>query len=63
VLVLKYLQTECTNHICNLLPEAIVCPKEVMEYELQLGDRKTFLGEESIRILERILGIERDYLP
>jgi len=32
-----------------------------MEYEIQLGDRKTFLREQPIRILERILGIEREY--
>jgi len=35
-------------------------PKEVSSNDLMLGDRRTFLGETSIRVLEKRLGIQRD---
>lgn len=35
-------------------------PKEVDRGDLMLGDRRTFLGETSIRVLETKLGIQRD---
>lgn len=34
--------------------------KEVDSNDLMLGDRRTFMGEQSIRVLERRLGIQRD---
>ena len=51
---------EWYNHKWEYLKGVKEMPKEVDRGDLMLGDRRTFLGESSIRVLETRLGIQRD---
>lgn len=58
--VLKLEIPEWYYHKCEFLDGVKELPKEVDSGDLELGDRRTFLGETSIRVLETKLGIQRD---
>ena len=60
VIVLKLSLPYSHSHQCSFLEGTKEMPKEVVQSDLMQGDRRTFMGETSIRVLERRLGIERD---
>jgi len=60
VLCLKVDLPHCDYHKCHYLEGAKEFPKEIEMSDLMQGDRRTFLGEMSLRVLERKLGIQRD---
>ena len=47
-----------TEHITQLLENAVLPPKMVEEWEIHHVDRRNFRGEASIRMLERVLNID-----
>lgn len=60
VIILKLDLPYSCSHPCSFLDGTKALPSEVSPHDLMRGDRRTFMGESSIRVLENKLGIERD---
>ena len=58
VLEVGYNHPHYEKHSCQLLDNSVLPMKEVEEWEIHHVDRRYFRGEASIRMLERVLGID-----
>ena len=61
--MVHYLHAPYVQHSTQLLPDAKLPPREVQDFAIYHINRRMFRGEEAIKIVEKVLGVDASADP